>query len=169
MNKELDEKLCAKYPKIFRDRNGDMSKTCMCWGFSCDDGWYNILDNLCGVIQNHIDNQLEQIEWDKKWNARVDDPDHEWTAFVERKKRKISKPVPQVVAVQVKEKFGGLRFYYSGGDDTIRGAVRMAEAMSYDTCEVCGAPGKPTKSGWVRTLCVEHGGPDGSVDDEENL
>lgn len=38
--------------------------------------------------------------------------------------------VPQVVAQQVKEKFGTLQFYYTGGDKYIRGLVTMAQAMS---------------------------------------
>ena len=46
------------------------------------------------------------------------------------------------MADQVKEKFGTLRFYYTGGDDRIDGMVRMAESMSAVTCETCGAPGK---------------------------
>ncbi len=61
------------------------------------------------------------------------------------------------MAVQVKEKFGGLRFYYSGGDSSyIRGVVDMAEQMSYRTCEVCGAPGKSNGGPYVRTLCDKH-------------
>lgn len=47
MNAELDEKLCKKYPSIFKDRHGDPKYTSMCWGFDCDDGWYNIIDDLC--------------------------------------------------------------------------------------------------------------------------
>ena len=35
MTKELDEALCAKYPKIFANRNKGMQETCMCWGFEC--------------------------------------------------------------------------------------------------------------------------------------
>ena len=120
-----------------------MSKTCMCWGFSCSDGWYDIIDTLCKCIENHIDNINRSIEFTKKWNNNVDDPEYEWTAFVPRKKRKVPKQVQPVIAIQVKEKFGGLRFYYSGGDDYIRGLVDMAESMSYKTCEVCGSPGKP--------------------------
>jgi hypothetical protein len=57
MRKELDEALCAKYPEIFRDRNGDMRTTAMCWGFECGDGWYNIIDGLCATIQNREYNQ----------------------------------------------------------------------------------------------------------------
>ncbi len=65
----------------------------------------------------------------------------------------------QVVAAQVKEKFGGLRFYIDGGDDWVYGAISMAEAMSYRTCEVCGGPGKTRGTGWIRTTCDEHSKP----------
>lgn len=169
MNNELDKKLCEKYPLIFRDRNAPMHQTCMCWGFSCGDGWYNIIDILCSRIQGHINWVEEQIEWTKKWNDRVNDPDYIWTAFVPREEKTIPESVEQVVAIQVKEKFGGLRFYYNGGDDYIRGVVDMAEEMSYRICEECGSPGKSTKSGWIQTLCVDHGGPDLSIDEDEDL
>lgn len=157
MREELDKQLCEKYPLIFRDRNEDPSKTCMYWGFSCDDGWYAILDNLCAVIQSHIDHSVKNIEWTRKWNANVNDPDYIWDSFAAREERPVPEPVEQVVAVQVKEKFGGLRFYYNGGDDYIRGVVSMAEAMSYVTCETCGAPGKLRGDRWVQTLCDTHG------------
>ena len=41
---------------------------------------------------------------------------------------------------QIKEKFGGLRFYYQGGDDEISGMVRMAEAWADHSCETCKGP-----------------------------
>ena len=56
-------------------------------------------------------------------------------------------------AVQVKEKFGGLRFYTEGVPDEIYAAINAAEAKSIETCEVCGRPGKQTNDGWIRTLC----------------
>jgi hypothetical protein len=62
--------------------------------------------------------------------------------------------VTQVTVEQVKEKFGGLRFYYSGGDDYIRGMVAMAEAMAEVTCEKCGNPGElRSKHTWLSTMC----------------
>ena len=64
--------------------------------------------------------------------------------------------IPQVVAEQVKEKFGGLRFYVQGGDDYTNGIVAMAEQMSFMLCEECGAPGERGGSGWVSTLCETH-------------
>ena len=42
--------------------------------------------------------------------------------------------------VQVKEKLGGLRFRVRGGDEYVRGAIDLAERMSYRLCEVCGRP-----------------------------
>jgi hypothetical protein len=57
---------------------------------------------------------------------------------------------------QIKEKFGGLRFYYSGGDEKIQGMVRMAEAWADRHCEECGKPGQKRSGGWIRTLCDEH-------------
>lgn len=63
---------------------------------------------------------------------------------------------PQVVIEQIKEKFGGLRFYYQGGDDFIHGAVWFAETMSTNMCEECGAPGHRTNGGYIQTLCKKH-------------
>ena len=63
---------------------------------------------------------------------------------------------PQVVAAQVKEKFGGLRFYYDGGDGYVSGVVNFAEALSERTCEVCGNPGVARGPGWVSTRCDAH-------------
>jgi hypothetical protein len=64
--------------------------------------------------------------------------------------------IPQVVVKQVKEKFGGLRFYVEGGDEYTNGLISMAEAMSEHTCEVCGHPGETRHGGWIKVLCDEH-------------
>jgi hypothetical protein len=141
MRDELDQKLCADYPKIFANRFGDMKETAMCWGFECDDGWYNILNVLCANIQLHIDwrnDRRESMLKDNPYNQEIPDE------------------VPQVIADQVKEKFGTLRFYYHGGNDKIDGMVQMAESMSAFTCEKCGALGKLRGRGWLYTACDAH-------------
>jgi hypothetical protein len=63
---------------------------------------------------------------------------------------------PQVTVAQIKEKFGGLRFYYDGGDEQIRGMVSMAESWAAHSCETCGAPGERRQGGWIKTLCDTH-------------
>ena len=58
---------------------------------------------------------------------------------------------------QVKEKFGGLRFYINGGSDEIYNKITEAEKLSHETCELCGEKGElRTKIRWFTTLCEEH-------------
>lgn len=177
MNEDFDKVLCEKYPLIFADRNKSMQESCMFWGISTGPGWFNILDQLCASIQDHIDSVRKSHDSALEYNlmrhqALLDN----WVPFNkyydhiktvdqlqryvkdvhESKPRHLVELVPQVVASQVKEKFGTLRFYYSGGDSVIEGMVRMAEAMSAVTCDVCGAPGKETGGGWISVRCEEH-------------
>ena len=58
---------------------------------------------------------------------------------------------------QVKEKFGGLRFYINEGSEEIHNRISNAEKLSYETCELCGEKGElRTKIRWFTTLCDEH-------------
>jgi len=120
MKKELQDKLYEKYPKIFKQKDDNMTTTCLCWGLECGDGWYWIIDNLCDSIQGYIDaNKKEQME-----------------------------------ATQVKEKFGSLSFYRSGGDRLIGGMIWLAEHMSYNTCELCGSTEDIIQTkGWIKIRC----------------
>lgn len=62
----------------------------------------------------------------------------------------------QVEVVQVKEKFGGLRFYIIHSNQLINGMIWLAEHYSCDTCEKCGATDNITHTkGWIKTLCKE--------------
>ena len=61
---------------------------------------------------------------------------------------------PQVVASQVKEKFGTLRFYTEGEDDRQSGMISLAYNMSATICEECGSAGTLRQDRpWVKTLC----------------
>ena len=58
---------------------------------------------------------------------------------------------------QVKEKFGGLRFYINAGSDEIFKRIHLAENQSYEICETCGEKGEmKTDLGWYSTLCNKH-------------
>jgi hypothetical protein len=107
-----------RFPKMFAGKYG---------GFACGEGWWPILEALCGQIQHHID----------------------W-------KNKTSEVVAQVTVGQIKEKFGGLRFYYSGGDDEISGMVSMAESWAARSCETCGNRATKQTTGWIKNLCDKH-------------
>jgi hypothetical protein len=134
MNEELDKQLCEKYPKIFKMRNASMQETCMCWGFEHGDGWFDIIDAACKNIQQHID-------WKRKTEPFASMTDEEFDE------------IHQPVAVQVKEKFGGLRFYVDNCDDYASGVINLAESLSLRTCEQCGNKGMIRKGGWIKTLC----------------
>jgi hypothetical protein len=146
MKLELDKLLCEKYPKMMVNRNKDMKETCMCWGFECGDGWFNILDQLMSNIQHHIDWKEKQRNWTVTFNSKAKPEEF----------REVPELIPQVTLDQVKEKLGTLRFYYTGGDEYIRGMVTMAESMSGTTCETCGNVGKFRGKSWFYTSCDEH-------------
>jgi hypothetical protein len=56
--------------------------------------------------------------------------------------------------LQVREKFGVLRFYpESGYTPQMQAAIEEAEVRSAITCEDCGEPGVAQGGDWIRTLC----------------
>ena len=96
------------------------------------------------------------------WGFQHDDG---WSALIETLCQRINtilKDDPEALleVLQVKEKFGGLRFYYQlndARDETevlIREAVSLAVEACDGVCERCGRPGKlGSRNGWLRTSC----------------
>lgn len=130
MNRELEQQLVSKYPKILKDYRGDMRKTCMAWGMECGDGWYKLLDECMEKLQYVCD-------------------------VCSKDGREV-----QVTANQIKEKFGTLRFYASVSgattieDGILQDIIDMAESSSSNTCEETGEYGVACKrGGWYKTLC----------------
>ena len=172
MKRELDEALCAKYPLIFKDRNADMRTTAMCWGLECGDGWYNIIDVLCGLLTSDYRQAQSRYDFIKD---KVDQPQWEGSKKIitqeqiDEAKAKLDEETLKVpVAVQVKEKFGGLRFYVQAATDKHYNFISFAESMSYRTCESCGADGKTYTDGWHRTLCDIHAAMDGREEEYQS-
>jgi hypothetical protein len=174
MKRELDEALCAKYPLIFKDRNASMQVTAMCWGLECGNGWYNIIDTLCGLLtsdyrsaKSRYDHLLETGVGNILYGAKTVTQE----ALDEAKAKLDEETLKVPVAVQVKEKFGGLRFYVQAATDKHYNFISFAENMSYRTCEDCGAPGKTYTDGWHTTLCDIHAAMAGKEEEyqyEEN-
>jgi hypothetical protein len=124
MSPQKQNSLYSIFPKIFSEH--DNPDSCMKYGISCDDGWYQIIFDLCRSIQNLTDSQ----------NAE------------------------QTIAEQVKEKFGGLRFY-TKNSRTIDAhkIIIAAERKSFVTCEVCGETGvlhKQKDGALLKTVCQSH-------------
>ena len=172
MKRELDEQLCAKYPLIFKDRNADMRTTAMCWGLECGDGWYNIIDVLCSNLCSEWLGAKSRYEFIKDrvgekmyGNASGDTITQ---GEIDLRKQIMEEEASKVpVAVQVKEKFGGLRFYVQAATDKHYNFISFAESMSYRTCEECGAPGKTYTDGWHRTMCDIHAAMAGRTEEYE--
>ena len=141
MTPEKDKELCEKYPEIFKDRYSPRRESCMSFGCDVGDGWFDLLDVLCGQVQHHVDHLFERQTYLVK-SGQMKSEDVK------------SKEHFQVVAAQVKEKFGGLRFYVHGADPEVLGMISMAESMSYRICEQCGNPARSNNDGgWIHTLC----------------
>jgi hypothetical protein len=116
------------------------------YGFECNDGWFQLLYKLSADIEAEA----------KKFGL---DPESDaWP-----------------LALQVKEKFGILKFYCQVGDGTdelkpesvgqilsfrpmpgnqnIRALIMQDEQASATMCEQCGQPGElQTAGGWLRTV-----------------
>lgn len=136
MNDENNNRLNEKYGSMIR-KHEYKGKPVPFW-FECGDGWYTLVDTLCSSIQFAVENEKKRLDLKKEDGETVTDENYE---------------AASVTIAQVKEKFGGLRFYVYGGDEYVRGMIRLAEAMSYKICEKCGNPGKLNNDGWSRVLC----------------
>ena len=161
------EKMAEKFPRYFKDtRYG---------GFAIGAGWYPIIEALVGQIDHHTKWKRKQRAYDLRVNrafmsgrdalikflSKGKDIPSDWDVeradeIIEQMGYKVTPKVEWIRVAQIKEKFGGLRFYYDGGDDYISGMVTMAESWASRTCETCGSKGMTRGGGWVRTLCDEH-------------
>lgn len=147
MTLERDKQLCEKYPEIFRDRHAPMSQTAMCWGFTCGDGWFTLIDNLCHFLMRDVRQAQQRVEtWTQFYDA-------EKLAASEAELETATQQIP--IAIQVKEKFGQLRFYVHDGTLEQHAAIDFAEQLSASVCEECGAMAGVTleTEGWWKARC----------------
>jgi hypothetical protein len=171
MNRHYTEYLIKKYQPMFKtaERNPETDKPphlpFYLFLFEVGDGWFNIINTLCGLICSDWLYAKEQHDY---LQSRVGKPRYDFGKEHQGKDIVTEEDVAEAKAVmdeeaeripvvtQVKEKYGGLRFYVFGATDEQYALIRFAESMSYGTCEVCGNVGKPNRGGWVRTRCKEH-------------
>jgi hypothetical protein len=182
--KKLEE-LPKKYPELFQNdhynskRSKDEEPS---YYFECGEGWSNLLDNLLAYIKHSLGRYREVVEIRQRFLDKGEEP-LPWVAKYFEKNP--VDPLDHFSIDQIKEKFGGLRFYISFGEasgeavDRCDGAISLAEMLSFHTCETCGQFGsrmspaahslveeyKKTLSkdegyllggGYIQTLCEKH-------------
>ena len=101
-------------------------------------------------------------------NSRFDIERHAvgpgWQALIEQLHADLLAIAPDYQIAQIKEKFGGLRYYVDctpeqtwAITEQMDGLINAAEAKSVTICEVCGKPGTlQVERSWMKTLCEEH-------------
>lgn len=124
MNIDLQKTLLDRYMKFFR-RSVEMRPFDE-RGFECDDGWFEIIDQLSSACEAEIEALVAEGLDKSQW--------------------------PRVS--QIKEKLGSLRFRSAGVVSAeLREKFSHAEVASLHTCEKCGAPGRLRKEGGIHTYC----------------
>jgi len=142
MKQELEDKLVAAYPTFFVGRAKPFTESRMAEGCTCDDGWYEIINDFCYLTKRTID-QARHVK--------------------SRDGKLVAHDAPRLEFVQIKEKLGTLRLYYKiwqpdspdGNKDPqdiqkrlleitheIYGFKYFAYLLSTITCEITGKPGK---------------------------
>ena len=122
---KFQEKIYKEFPKLYADVNKPAYQTSMCWGIDTGPGWYDLIYDLSAKLEKLI-TDLPQDQ--KDWDCK---------------------------AAQVKEKFGGLRFYMTAETEEMSNLIREAENQSVQTCEQCGKPGQLIKAGWIYCACKD--------------
>jgi hypothetical protein len=86
-----------------------------------------------------------------------------WQPLIEKLHIDLLNIDPNYEVLQIKEKFGGLRYYIQMSFEmSIYNAqealIEEAEAKSFTICEYCGEPGKERRNGlrWIKTTCEKH-------------
>jgi hypothetical protein len=174
VNEELDKKLVNNFPLLYSDRHASMQDTCMCWGFDCGDGWFDIIWDLSSklepLIQKLVDDNPKlscavcgcskerHYAWITKtpgkclaihvdFRSEEEPPNNYFACFCDEYRGSYPR------ASQVKQKYGGLRFYMTCGTNEINDLINEAEELACKTCEECGSPGEERGDSWINTLC----------------
>lgn len=108
-------------------------------------------------------NKILKPYWGPRWDGYVRIEDG-WCELIHNLHKQISEIVPTYTLCQIKQKFGGLRYYYDlpiGTDETvadhIEELVDLAELLAKNTCELCGSSDSVdtvSVKRWLQTLCV---------------
>jgi len=100
--------------------------------------WHDVLRKLCVDLDDHLSKLDDEVLLD---HYNEDENGNR---------------TPSCLVAQIKEKFGGLRFYMNYHDDAVDALIEKAEIACDSICEVCGQPGSKRGGAWIRNLCDLH-------------
>lgn len=143
MKNELQAELQKRYPNFYREPMQGSAQADKAFGFGafhlnggmpfddrgveCGDGWFDLIDRLSCACESEIQTLVAQGLPKDVW--------------------------PRIA--QIKEKFGGLRFYVRGPmSGSLRAQIQQAQTeTSFHICECCGASGKLRTDRRLYTRC----------------
>lgn len=98
-----------------------------------------------------IEQKYCPLEIDKGW-FNIVEPIFEYIENANKENNEENSP--KIEVRQCKEKFGTLRFYTTNATEELNNLIKEAERLSWNTCEVCGKPGKLRhRNYWLKTVC----------------
>lgn len=127
MNEQLNEKLKADFPKLFRLFKSTHTQF-QYWGAMCGDGWFEIIYKLCSDVENAAREGVCTARWWPRIFA-IKEEFGGLTVQIERPRRL---------------------------GEVINKLANEASRESQQICEKCGAPGKKYEGDWHRTRCDAH-------------
>ena len=163
MDTKLQVKLFKKYPKIFRQKDLPMTQTCLCWGCECGDGWYDLIDKLCSMLQWDIDKnrypQIEATQIKEKYGTLRFYYTHAEETYTLKDitwfDRFVSWLNKYVIILPTRKYYD--RNWERHKEGMQDGMISFAEHLSGHICEDCGTNVDVTRNddGWISTLCVK--------------
>ena len=179
---DFEHKLMEKYPSLFYQKE-DGTLYCHCgawvpegWEKTVDELCGAIVSYTKCTFRSKQEITSKQyylwnaiaklLDWSHKRFLKLCPKYNKWEynkvfySFVEKFRQRSYKCVkynkvypPEVKIDQIKEKYGELCFYFSGGDNEVEGMVYFAERLCSKTCEVSGEGGELCRrGGWFKTL-----------------
>lgn len=134
MKQEFEEKLTQRFD--FYKTNLPLTESLMAFGFECGDGWFDLLWELSEKLEKMYQDYLDTIPINERAKYLLEDREDGFRA------------------IQVKEKYGSLRFYSYGATREMQDLIDKYENKSHHICEECGSKGSIARiGGWDSTLC----------------
>jgi hypothetical protein len=124
LQEKLENDLFEKFPQLFQDKDLPDTKTRICDGCACGDGWYQIIHDMCQeIMDNDPPEGFRFFQIKEKWGRLT-------------------------VYIEVFDQDGDYNI------DKFYNIVSKYEKMSKDVCENCGSLDVKTQGpGWLKTLC----------------